>query len=106
MHMAQYITTLYQVLLGSNEERAERFNEHLCSKCGRPCCWYPAATPSDVDGAAPGGPAVATADWPAVATPDGLSSAAPAPDGPAEETPDGPVSKRLRVAQGEVLYDV
>ena len=97
MHMAQYITTLYQVLLGSNEERAERFNEHLCSKCGRPCCWYPAATPSDVDGAAPGGPAAATADGPAVATPDGLSSVVATPDGPAVATPDWLAVKRLRV---------
>ena len=101
------ISTLYpyKVLPGSDEARAERFTDHLCGKCGRPCCWYPAATPSDADGAAPGGPAAATADGPAGATPDGLSSAAPAPDGPAEATPDGPAAKRLRVARGEVLYD-
>ena len=64
-----------------------RFTDHLCFKCGRPFCWYPTATPSDADGAAPGGPAPATADGPVVAT----------PDGPAVAIPGGLAVKRLRV---------
>ena len=92
------ITTLYQVLPVGSDERAERYKEHLCSKCGRPCCWYPAAvpaaTPSDagVATAGPSGVGVAEISPSRVATAGPSDVAAAGPSGAAP-----PAAKRLRV---------